>query len=74
MDQGWVAVRGESQVTDNGGDAKLVRAEHKAYGNGNKPAEGCLPGETGFKLAQDFINKIQHNRMVNHQKVWYTHT
>ncbi len=37
------AVRGESQVTDNGGDAKLVRAEYKAYGNGNKPTKGGLP-------------------------------
>ena len=43
VDQGWVAVRGESQVTDNGGDAKLVRAEYKAYGNGNKPTKGGLP-------------------------------
>ena len=43
VDQGRVAVRGESQVTDNGGDAKIVRAEHKAYGNGNKPTEGGLP-------------------------------
>ncbi len=43
VDQGRVAVRGESQVTDNGGGTKLVRAEHKAYSNGNKPTEGGLP-------------------------------
>ena len=51
MDQGKVAVRGEGQIPDNGGNTKLVGTENKPYGNGNKPAEGSLPGETGFKMA-----------------------
>lgn len=54
MNQGRIAGRGECQVTEHGGNAKLVGAKHKTNANGNKPAEGGLPGETGFKLTQDF--------------------
>ena len=43
MDQGKVTVMGERQITDDGGNAKLVCAEHKTNGNGNKPTEGSLP-------------------------------
>ena len=43
MDHGKVAIRGEGQVTDDGGDAKFVGAEHKSYCNRDKPAEGGLP-------------------------------
>lgn len=30
---------------------RIIHKEHKSYGNGNKPAEGSLLGETGFKTA-----------------------
>lgn len=58
MNQGRIAGRGECQVTEHGGNAKLVGAKHKTNANGNKPAEGGLPGETGFKLTQDFTKKF----------------
>lgn len=49
VDHGRIAGWGEGQIPDNGGNAEFVGAEHKAYDNRNKPAEGSLPGETGFK-------------------------
>ena len=58
VDHGKVTIRGEGQVTDDGGNAKFIGPEHKSYNNRDKPAEGCLPGKTGFELAQNFINKI----------------
>ena len=36
---------------DNRSDTEFIGTEHKAKGNGDKPAEGGLPGETGFKTA-----------------------
>ena len=50
VDHGKVTIRGECQVTDDGGNAKFVGSEHKANGNGNKPAERSFPGEAGLKL------------------------
>ena len=58
VDHGKVTIWGEGQVTDDGGNAKFIGPEHKSYNNRDKPAEGCLPGKTGFELAQNFINKI----------------
>lgn len=51
MQHGVITARVKRKVTDYGGDAKLIRAEHKAYGNGYKPAESSFPGKTGFKVA-----------------------
>ena len=51
MEKGKVTVRRETQVTDDGGNTKFVRAEQKTDCNGNKPAEGSLSGETGVKMA-----------------------
>jgi hypothetical protein len=50
VDHGKVAIRREGQVADDGGNAKFVGSEHKANGNGNKPAERSFPGEAGLKL------------------------
>jgi hypothetical protein len=51
VDHGKIAVWRESQVPDDGGNPKFIGTEHKSYGNGNKPTEGSLARETGFKLA-----------------------
>ncbi len=60
-DQGMIGSQREDRATEYGGDAKLVGAEYKVYGNGNKPAEGNFSGETGFKLTQDFIDKTYYS-------------
>lgn len=51
VDHGKIAIRMESQVTDDGGDPKFIGTEHEPNDNGHKPAEGDLPGEAGFKMA-----------------------
>ncbi len=69
MDHGCITARAECKVTDDRSHTKLIGAEHETNSYSNKPAERCFPGKTGFKMAQYFFNKIQHDRMVNHQKV-----
>ena len=69
MDHGTITARTERKITDNRGNTKLIGTQHQTQDNGNKPAKRCFTGKTGFKMAQDFINKIHHNRMENHQKV-----
>jgi len=58
MHHGVITVRVERKVTDDRGHTEFIGTQHQAYGDGNKPTEGSLPGKTGFKMAQDIINKI----------------
>lgn len=51
MQHGIIRTRAEGKVTDNRSKSKFIGTEHKADRNGYKPAEGSLPGETGFKTA-----------------------
>lgn len=69
MDHGTITARTERKIMDNGGNTKLIGTQHQPQSNRNKPAKRCFTGKTRFKMAQDFINKIHHNRMENHQKV-----
>lgn len=66
MKHGIIAARGKGKVTKYGSDTKLIRTEHKPCDDDHKPTESSFTGKTGFKMAQDFINKIHHNRMENH--------
>jgi|UPI000553B368 hypothetical protein len=66
MDHGTITARTKRKIADNRSNTKLVGTQHQTQGNGNKPAKRCFTGKTGFKMAQDFINKIHHNRMENH--------
>ena len=53
------------KVTDDGCNTKLIGAQHQAYSNSNKPAEGSFSGKQDSKWHKTLSNKIQHDRMVN---------
>ena len=36
----------------------------------DEPAKSGLTGEAGFKAGEDIFNKIYHNYIVSHRKVW----
>ncbi|MCI9174048.1 MAG: hypothetical protein HFH49_03740 [Lachnospiraceae bacterium] len=58
MDPERIASGNKSQVTHNESNANFSGTEHLACHNDNTLAEGGLPEKVGFKMAQDFINKI----------------
>ena len=58
MYHGVITVWAECKVTDDRGHTEFIGTQHQANGNGNEPTEGSFPGKTGFKMAQDIINKI----------------
>ena len=70
MEQGVITVRPEREVTDHRSDPQPVGAEHQTGGEDDKPAKSSFTREAGFKAGENIFNKIYHNRMVNHWKVW----
>lgn len=65
-----LAVRVKCEVTDDGCDLLLVRAEHQTDDEDDRLEKSHLIEKVGFKVAENIFNKIYHNRMVSHRKVW----
>ena len=55
VDHRKITIQTACQILDDGGSTKLVRADHKVYGNGNKPMEGSFVGRTGLKTGIKFL-------------------